>query len=374
MDTEADLIGQIYEAGLGSQTWLSVLDVLRHTMEVGLAALTARDDAIGPGFAQLGISGGPEPEFRPYGEYYGPRDPKTVYVDAEPVGRVYTEFAAMPDSVYHRSEIYTDFFRPRGIGKVCGVTLMRDATRKYNLGVRLPIGRLFAETQVAAMRRLAPHFTRAFQVQRQRALAEAEAARRMLDRTPAAVFVLNRHAAVLHMSPRAAALLHRRPDMWRLAGQDLLSVVQPRGQALFIRALSQALAVQDGEPPPPIFRVEGPGGPLAVMMAPASSYFPASESAGIVCVFVADPSQRPPIDRTLLAQEFGLTPAEAQVVAALAGGASVKQIAADRRVSSNTIQIQIKHVLAKTSTHSQTQLVSAVLRGVAATTPERGRK
>jgi DNA-binding CsgD family transcriptional regulator/PAS domain-containing protein len=365
-DTENDLIGQIYEAGMGCQPWLPALDAMRPLLDVGLVILTSRDDALGSRYVQLGMSGAAEPEFRAWGEYYGGRDPRKPLIDALPVGTVYTDFAAMPDSLYHRSEIYTDFYRPRGIGKACGVTLMRDADRECNLALRLTAGRAFAETQVAAMRRLAPHFTRAFQVRRQRALAEIEAARKMLDRVPAAVFVLNRRAGVLQMSARAADLLHRRADALRLAGPDVLSVVQPVGQSQFTRALSQALAVQDGEPPPPIFRIDAPGGRLAVMMAPASGYFPAQEAAGTICAFIADPSDKPVIDCALLAQEFGLTRAEAQVVAALAGGAAVKQIAAERHVSANTVLIQIKHVLAKTSTRSQTQLVSAVLRGLAA--------
>jgi DNA-binding CsgD family transcriptional regulator len=164
-------------------------------------------------------------------------------------------------------------------------------------------------------------------------------------------------------------MLHRRADALHLVGRDVLTAVQPGGQTIFARALSQALAAQDGEPPPAIFRIEAPGGALSVMMAPAGAYLPGTEAVGTVCVFVADPGQKPIIDPALLAQEFGLTPAETHVVAALAGGASVKQIAAQRDVSPNTVLIQIKHVLAKTSTRSQTQLVSAVLRGLAATAP-----
>jgi DNA-binding CsgD family transcriptional regulator/PAS domain-containing protein len=372
MDTEGDLIGLIYDAGLGVQPWLPALDLMRRRLGVGLVILTSRDDAVGPGYIHFGMSGGREAEFRPWGEYYGSRDPRKIYIDAEPIGSVYTEFAEMPDSVYHRNEIFADFFRPRGIGKCCGVTLMRDATRDANLALRLTLGLEFTGCQIATMRRLAPHFTRAFQVRRQKALAETAAARRMLDCMPAAAFVLSRRAAVLHMNPRAAALLHRRADVWRMTGQDVLSVVQPGGQTQFIRALSQTLAAQDGKPPPPIFRLNGPGGPLAVMMAPATNHFPATEAAGTVCMFVADPGEKPLINPTLLVQEFDLTAAEAQVVAALAGGAAVKQIAAGRQVSPNTVLMQIKHVLAKTNTHSQTQLVSAVLRGLAATAPARG--
>jgi DNA-binding CsgD family transcriptional regulator/PAS domain-containing protein len=369
METEGDLIGLIYEAGLGAQPWLAALDVMRRRLGVGLVILTSHDDALGPGYVQFGMSGASAAEFRPWGEYYGGRDPRKIYIDAEPVGSVYTEFAAMPDSIYHRSEIFADFYRPRGIGRCCGVTLMRDATRDANLALRLTLGLEFSAAQIAAMRRLAPHFTRAFQVRRQRALAETETARRMLDRAPAAVFVLNRRATVVYMNPAGAALLHRRPDAIRMAGQEVLSMAQPGGQALFMRALTQTLALQDGRPPPPIFRINAPEGPLAVMMAPATCHFPASEAAGTICMFVADPGQKPAINPTLLAQEFDLTPAEAKVVVALASGATVKQIAADRSVSPNTVLMQIKHVLAKTHTHTQAQLVSAALRGLAATLP-----
>jgi DNA-binding CsgD family transcriptional regulator len=59
---------------------------------------------------------------------------------------------------------------------------------------------------------------------------------------------------------------------------------------------------------------------------------------------------------------FALTPAEADMTALLANGASLESIAAARKVTLGTVRTQLRTVFRKTETHRQGELVSLVLK------------
>ncbi len=64
------------------------------------------------------------------------------------------------------------------------------------------------------------------------------------------------------------------------------------------------------------------------------------------------------IDR--LGAWFGLTPAEARLVAALAGGDNLQDYAARRNVSLNAVRFLLKGVYRKTGADSQARLVARI--------------
>ncbi len=58
---------------------------------------------------------------------------------------------------------------------------------------------------------------------------------------------------------------------------------------------------------------------------------------------------------------FGLTPAEVDIVRGITLGLPVKDIAEARGRSAETVRTQVRSILAKTETHSQSELVRVVL-------------
>jgi DNA-binding CsgD family transcriptional regulator len=83
-----------------------------------------------------------------------------------------------------------------------------------------------------------------------------------------------------------------------------------------------------------------------------------------LCAAVVDPEACRPVP-ALLQALFGLTDAEARVVAGLAEGRSTDELARDHGVQLNTVQRQLKEALQKTGLRRQTQLVSLALRSAA---------
>lgn len=73
-----------------------------------------------------------------------------------------------------------------------------------------------------------------------------------------------------------------------------------------------------------------------------------------------------PISAAAIVTLFGLTPAEACLVAGLVAGYSLEQYAVRRGVSLGTVRGQLKQVLGKTGATRQAELVRLVLSSVAA--------
>lgn len=73
------------------------------------------------------------------------------------------------------------------------------------------------------------------------------------------------------------------------------------------------------------------------------------------------PDFAPPVDTQLLTTALGLTPAESHISLLLLEGLSPKQIAAENKVSIDTVKKQMKSIFEKTDTHKQSDLVKLLL-------------
>ncbi|MEI8395769.1 MAG: helix-turn-helix transcriptional regulator [Rhodospirillaceae bacterium] len=78
--------------------------------------------------------------------------------------------------------------------------------------------------------------------------------------------------------------------------------------------------------------------------------------SGVLVLSIAAAPGAP--DANLVAGLFDLTPAEARVACAIAGGQTVKEIAVRHAVGYETVRAQIKAVFAKTGTNQQSQVAS----------------
>jgi DNA-binding CsgD family transcriptional regulator len=71
----------------------------------------------------------------------------------------------------------------------------------------------------------------------------------------------------------------------------------------------------------------------------------------------------------MLQDLFSLTSGEARVVARLVQGRSVDEVAAELKISVETVRTHVRRVLAKTATSRQGELISLVLRTVPSDAP-----
>jgi len=116
------------------------------------------------------------------------------------------------------------------------------------------------------------------------------------------------------------------------------------------------------------------GRPYQVMIASlreADDEAPGEVEQAAVAVFIHDPGTGQRVSRAALSRLYGLSVAEARVVADLVAGLSPEDIGTVNNLSRHTVASQLKAAFAKTGTASQRELVSLVLQA-AAVAPDRG--
>jgi DNA-binding CsgD family transcriptional regulator len=278
----------------------------------------------------------------------------------------------MPFSAVAESEIFQDLYRPLGLGHGIAATLFSSGQRFGVLSMhRGLVNGAFSQDGIALFERIAPHVVRAMQMHRQVQRAEqlAQGVALTLDHFSLAVFFVDATGGVRHMNRRAVELLSE-PGCPLYVSAGRIAARKDGGTDRLRREIALAVAAAEGK--------LGPSADLLKFLRPdASEYLSAMivplrrpDQLGLVAppmvaVFVTDTAQAPALDTHLIAQQFDLTPAEAQVAATLCSGASLAEAANGRHVSIETARTLLKRALAKTGTHSQGQLVALVTRSLA---------
>ncbi len=89
----------------------------------------------------------------------------------------------------------------------------------------------------------------------------------------------------------------------------------------------------------------------------------------LAVLFVSDPARRPEVSNVILSDLFGLTPTEAEVARALAGGQRTDEIARNLAISATTVAFHLRNLFDKTGTHRQADLIALILTGLASIDP-----
>jgi DNA-binding CsgD family transcriptional regulator len=79
-------------------------------------------------------------------------------------------------------------------------------------------------------------------------------------------------------------------------------------------------------------------------------------------ILLIDPDAQITPRELVLRHGFGLTPAETRVAMAMAGGVTVNDFADKHQIAVGTVRIQLKAIMAKTSTHRQADLLALMAR------------
>lgn len=94
-----------------------------------------------------------------------------------------------------------------------------------------------------------------------------------------------------------------------------------------------------------------------------------SPPAHLAVIFLSDPTRRPEVSNAVLSDLFGLTPTEAEVARALAGGQRTDEIARKLAISATTVAFHLRNLFDKTGTHRQADLIALILTGLASIAP-----
>jgi DNA-binding CsgD family transcriptional regulator len=273
----------------------------------------------------------------------------------------------VPHEIFHRSEMYQEYWKPRDQQDALRVTISVDeAGVNHQLGlVRPKSGSLFDATDIAQVHVLMPHLQRAVALRQRLDHVDmlGAAALKALDTVHHAILLLDQDRRPMHANAAGDTLLCK-ADGLGTSGLGASRGVLVAGTPAWTNRLHEALGRAAGTLGTPArasaLRLPRPaaGGTLAVLVMPFHHEAPWSLSrrpAVLVCVTDPGAISAPPARQ--IAELFGLTGAEAALAADLLAGRSVREIAERRGRSVNTVRTQLALLMAKTEVNRQSELM-----------------
>lgn len=353
----SELIGRIYECAIDPGQWddtLAQMVALIGPPEWDVAFLIW--ERLSPPRCRFIGAAGVSPMAREvYVSTFAGRHPWSRKIFPLPIGSVVDTDDIMPRSELIEHAIYKNFLGAWGIERAVAAVLDRRGSEA--LALLMP-GKPQRELEglKRGLRLIAPHLQRAARISR--TLGEASlregAAQAALERAPTAIVALTPGLEIVTANGKAQALAES--GVIRTAG----------GRFAFSDGRAQACLVQLAATAPPAsaaFKTRGPR-ELSVLAARLPTQTMRTldgvvEGAGLVVSIGVD-GGAPLLEIDRLGAWFGLTPSEARLVAALAGGDNLQDYAARRNVSMNAVRFLLKGVYRKTGVDSQARLIARI--------------
>jgi DNA-binding CsgD family transcriptional regulator len=172
------LIGQIYDAAVGDQDWVLVLDGLAEMLG-GAAAVLQRPFDPGQPVETL-VSGIDLAYVALYGAYYHGMAPLRPWLRRLPGGSVFIDRMLVPDADFVRTEFYTDFLAPQDQHASLAWIDHKYHPKAGSLPAMISVWRprrapQWEPPQLRLLNRLGPHLGQALEIERR---LDVNAARR----------------------------------------------------------------------------------------------------------------------------------------------------------------------------------------------------
>lgn len=356
------LIERVYDAALERDGWSGLMSDLVATFNGSQAALLSQDNRSGVARVRAHTAGVSAETLRAYETYYAPRSPLFHHFKSARLGVPYTDTDYPDQSVYLKSEIYNEFYRPLNAEHLLGVDLEHSAGLSTYLIVRRgDDAGYFGPDEIRRFAVLGRHFTRALRLNRLTDTARqvATALEAVLNRLPDAVMLTDAGGRISYLNP-AAENLAASDDGLRIRQGRLRCQHPGDGTALdhLIAAAGRGDPTADGGVV--AIRRRSSAIPLMVEVTSLPTGLAGSEACPLVMLRVVERKIRAP-EPCAIVRLLGLTPAEAGVTAALCRGESLAEHAARNAISLHTARTLLRNAMAKTETHRQAALVSLVL-------------
>ena len=359
-DHRTGLVELIGQAALDEARWPDVMRATASALGAQSAALVRQDHHSGRAQAlEIGL----DPAARTlFVNHYSARNVLRQHSEIDTAfGRRAVVVRPEVRDVLKRSEYYNDFLRRFEMAELAWVFLDRhggDVTL-MNFG-RPERYEAFGAPEVGLLTWLMPHLMRSYAISRRLGSITGAAGSlvRYLDLLPHGVMLLDALGRVLHANSAAKAIVQAADGVgFGRAGVTIASPDAARRLEAAIARLADPGVRPRHASSVPVPRLSGLR-PYIVAVCPFSD-----ESAPLlfgrpsVLLEIRDLSADEPAAGAWLAECLSLTPAESHIAALLLGGLDRDAIATRLGISANTVRVHIGHLMSKTDTHRQAELV-----------------
>jgi DNA-binding CsgD family transcriptional regulator len=340
----------IYEAALIPEKWPLVLDRLASMCGAVGGVLFAATDRKSAWTASASLTGAMN---RFVADGWAQRNSRVMRGFEKGQQRFVTEEDLFEPGEVDNDPIYTEFFRPNGMGWSAGT------------GVQVPNGDLIV-LSVERAYDLGPVDPRAVQklqvLRADLSRAAMIAARLAFERCRTAVETLTFLGLPAAAVTKAGSIVCgndeflAEQDLWKVRAHDRIAIVS-NGPAKLLAEALETIELHQGVRSFPVWKPESQDrAVLHVIPIRRSAHDLFAQSVALVVL--TKPRSHPTQSLVLLQGLFDLTPAEASIAARIAVGESIASIATVDGKSDLTVRSQLKAILQKTGCSRQAELVS----------------
>jgi DNA-binding CsgD family transcriptional regulator/PAS domain-containing protein len=369
-----DLIELIYQSAYTPELWPRVMEGLAKSLGAETANLLYVDKTCAGGpitNSEFGFEAG---QIKQYREYFRTVDCRLLELRKLPAGGVLADDHNFDFERFIETEIYQDFWKPWGLGRALSGVILHDNLRISAISIRRGTdGGSFSDRDLRVFQQMLRHIQRSlhFENHLNRARLKANALAFAVDQFRVAVFLLDRYCVVIDHNRAAGELLADPQASIAIRDHKLVAYRSLDRQELQEAVRMTADSLHDLEVLPRFLRLALLDGarvltfqPVPVPLVPTTCS-PLGGPKDLVLLFCRETAMSL-VDSSRLQRQFGFTPAESKLAAAIAEGATLEEFSMRRRVSLNTARTQLKSAMNKADVHTQAQLVGVVLRSLAA--------
>lgn len=296
-----------------------------------------------------------------YHSHYHGQDPwREIVVAQGGVGRAVATDAIMTPRQFASTAMYNDLIRVAGddTGRCVGLVLDHDGGT-LNMGIhRAGRDTAFDAQDVVRLTEVSVHVRRVLRIRGTLAAAASLSTllSTMLDNSGQPMVLVDSRLVIRHMTASAKAILDRADGIRCRNGA--MSIDNPSAALQFRDAVIGAIDRLPASRDALLCPMKSRDSSYRLVVLPAG----ASPLDGAI-VLIGDPS-RPSVGDARLgrfARIFALTGAETALVAALADGLRLAEIADQRGVALETVKTHLKHVFLKTGTTRQIDLIRSLM-------------
>ncbi len=365
MDDEQRLARSFWRAACGEADWQDSLSDLTRSVNARCGHMAPLDPLSGLSASVFsGLSAADIADFVARRAYHPAVNPRVAAGLSAPPGRCIADEDVMTPRAKRDHPLFRDLFRPTGTSQALMIRPLVDGTGMPALALAFmrpeEAGPVTAAER-GRLERLAPAIGSAAAIAMRFGGRARDAVLAALDSRGDAVFALDMNRRPIAMTEPAEAMLRQGEHLHLRWGS--LRACDAHSERALADAFGQAVGFVGGGRTAACVVLRHPDEAKPALVArigPVPDRVGPFSSTCALLIVASAMGEDDAAGRTLLADLFGFTPAEAAVAIAIAAGLSPKQIAADRRLSPATIRTQLRSAMAKAGVKRQSALVAIV--------------
>jgi DNA-binding CsgD family transcriptional regulator len=362
----SSLVEALYDAALDPTHWPRLAPMFARAFDAESSAIFQLNLAQGSA-ALLGITGNFDAKaMSEYEAYYHQKDLWAISMSKSATGRAMLGTEIVGEADFLNSEIYNCF--AKRIEMFWSVASVMPLEKQFMgaIGVHRPHGaRAFEADDKRHLDMVLPHLSRAMLLQRrlQGLTQDHRLVLDALEKLSVGMIAVDAQATVLFANQTAERLL--RAGLGLTCRQGCLGTTDPSKEYELRRLIQQAGLASLGKPSEAggVLALPRPEGrPLSLQVCPLRPHaLTLGPSVPAALLIFSDPNTSPSTSTQALIELYGLTPAEARLMAALADGERLEVYADRQQISINTARTQSKQIFAKTGHGRQADVIREVL-------------